>query len=995
MKRISMRFISLLVLFASIFSFIPLQMASNGQAVHAATEELNLIEATTINVTEGPNDTGAISGKNNLYQTKTQVESIYIVANDKRVDETSLIKIGDTGIIEQEIIIKSVNGINVNDVEKIRKMQLEIEDADLSSRGQIGKKLNYLPLGVNKIEYTVKVKTATRVPTPNFKSSDKDDQDTGIITYREQLGEYPILVIEHGNAVVQNQINAINFTNYIEGRDIDSTENITPFKYEKTVLTASDASLRYIDDIPVSVTDLDYTIKIAKGIFDRANGDKIYINGIESNDFETTLSDDGRFTLIKDSLTRTGKSTLVVLAINRPHSIQRSFSIEIQYNDQYSSADYTLRDIGITKYNYTKDKNVVAKIGKEFIEQIGDGNLQGIPIYSGTLTVNKLASMISMEPKIGRSSSETAYKIYNYYEGGMEPGQLKNGKIYVNFNKGLNNVIYLEVFEGKDGSATSNTPLAIYKFKVNIEGNESSDVDFEFNNGEILTQPGRKINEGIDFTSERRTYDLHSNNNEVKVDLVQPSTVNSVTDKRREYIKAWLGSSVESDSVRAYELPENSTSATIDVGGSKKLVLQAYYDDVIYEINEDGTPKLDENGDLIVKSKKSYPVGDKYTFYIAKNASGEHGGSSSEADLDNAFLSSINVKGGTIKSQEDGSGFLKDKLLYEVMLPKREEFATVTVITENPKAKDVSVVVVESGDNYGLESNEPFDFILNKSGRTTLEITVTAQDGNTKKTYTLTINNDTRSCSAVLKNIVTDHGDFTFDPFKDINKIRVDQQTKTLSVMPIPEEALAKVIIDGERFNGNSIEINLSGSQETDFEIEIVSEDGSEIKVYDFLVIRSNSPIEDGDDENDGDDIFYDDIDDCWVDTSKYDEWGSIKGKKVYFDRRGRQTKSAWITTDGKWYYLDSKGYKEAGWRKETADKMYYLDANTGELRMGWLHQNGRTYYLGLNGVMHRGWLYLNGSWYYFNKENGEMIINQSLFIDDKVYKFGFDGKVY
>ena len=40
---------------------------------------------------------------------------------------------------------------------------------------------------------------------------------------------------------------------------------------------------------------------------------------------------------------------------------------------------------------------------------------------------------------------------------------------------------------------------------------------------------------------------------------------------------------------------------------------------------------------------------------------------------------------------------------------------------------------------------------------------------------------------------------------------------------------------------------------------------------------------------------------------------------------------------------------------------------------------------------MHKGWLNLNGKWYYFTPE-GEMVTNQSMFVDDKVYNFAQDG---
>ena len=271
---------------------------------------------------------------------------------------------------------------------------------------------------------------------------------------------------------------------------------------------------------------------------------------------------------------------------------------------------------------------------------------------------------------------------------------------------------------------------------------------------------------------------------------------------------------------------------------------------------------------------------------------------------------------------------------------------------------------------------------------------VTAEDGITSKTYYITVTNDTRSASALLKNVVTDNGDFTFDPDASVNKIRVDQIIKKLKVAPVPTDSKAKVTVNGTKYSGSPITTDLAGSQQTDMEIEVISEDGSDSKTYYFEIYRTDSALEDPDEDTNQDDIFYDEIDDCWVDTSKYEEWGIVKGKDIYFNNKGRQVKEQWIQTKNTWYYLNSKGYKTTGWRKDVGGKSYYLDPTTGELKKGWVNINSKMYYLGLNGVMQKGWLYLNSKWYYFTPE-GEMITNQSMFINDKVYNLGQDGAMY
>lgn len=115
----------------------------------------------------------------------------------------------------------------------------------------------------------------------------------------------------------------------------------------------------------------------------------------------------------------------------------------------------------------------------------------------------------------------------------------------------------------------------------------------------------------------------------------------------------------------------------------------------------------------------------------------------------------------------------------------------------------------------------------------------------------------------------------------------------------------------------------------------------------------------------------------------------------MYFDKKSRQVKNAWVSTGGKYYYLNNLGYRASGWKvDDKTGQTYYLDPTNGEMRKGWMNLNNSWYYLGLNGVMKKGWLNLNGKWYYFTP-NGQMVVNQSMYIDDGVYKFGQDGAMY
>ena len=286
--------------------------------------------------------------------------------------------------------------------------------------------------------------------------------------------------------------------------------------------------------------------------------------------------------------------------------------------------------------------------------------------------------------------------------------------------------------------------------------------------------------------------------------------------------------------------------------------------------------------------------------------------------------------------------------------------------------------------------------MLDSSGTTEVNIVVTAEDGKTTKTYTITITNNTKGNNSKLKNVILSSGDFEFDPDDYTTKVQVEQSVSKISITPIPEDSKAKVTVNDQKFTGKPISVSLLGEQTKEVDIEVESEDGESTTTY-TLKIKRVSTISDDDSDDEGitEDVYYDYDNDCWVDTSKYEEWGTIKGRVMYFDKKGHQVKDRWIRTGNKWYYINKSGYRATGWKidSETGQR-YYMDNVTGEMKTGWMNLNGTWYYLGNTGVMHTGWLWLNNNWYYFT-EDGEMIVNQTMFVDDKLYRFGTDGAIY
>lgn len=975
MNKVGKRFIAMFVVFTSIVSFLPMKFGENGQAVNAAAVSVTDIRVSGEALTSGDK----VTASNDVYTTENMFEYFTITVPNKTY--TGTIEAGKTEIINQEIIIKSINGIKLEGTldeknEALKKIGSSITEGTIKFDNDkyIGARINGLPFGVNKIEYQIKETT---------QENKKIEDATNPNGYREELqapvtSVYPSeqqnkkITIQHGKKYVQDKIESLKFNSYIGKKsnyDENSENNKPTFLFTNIATADPDMPLSYTFDVPDGTDTLEYVMTFK----DAVEGATVFKNGVEDT---ATITDN----TVEGYLANLGQTDLIVIRINALEGgsstpVQKSYAIEIKYNTLEVNEDFTLRDAGITKLNYDSASDVKAYIGKKFTQV----NNSSVLTYEGEITIDKRAEMISMEPTLGRSSSSTAFVISNHYDNGQGISNSKqvNGKQYVDFKKGTNNEIWLDIYAGKDGN-TEGSILARYKLKVKLidTAPESNGLKIDFGDNAYLTQPGRK-DDKISFNIDRRTYDLYSGD-DVDVTLVTPQT------SKKEYLKVWLGNSTDNDVVTEVENVDKSNTLNVDVSKAKRMVVQAYYDEITYDTagNEIREPKA---------------LGYKYVFYIAKNADTPEEPGNGDSDADNASLSGLKFNNGTLKSTDGTSGFLSNTYNYNLTVPKADTVTKITATTEDKKAKSIILTVTDTSDEYELTSGESFEIPLNSTGTTNLKIVVTAADGVTKKTYNVTVKNDERNSSAKLRNVFLNVGDFDFDPEEDTTKVRVDQDVTSIRVTPVPEDSKARVTVNGEKFNGSPVTVSLKGSQETDITIKVTSEDGNTTEKYTLEVYRSDSDLDfddDDDDDDDDEDIFYDEFDETWVDLSKYEEWGKVDGKLAYFNNKGRQVKNSWINTNGNYYYLGSKGFKETGWRTESDGKRYYLDPSTGEMRKGWINQNNTWYYLGLNGVMKTGWLYLNNKWYYFTPD-GELIANQSMYIDGQIYRFAQDGTMY
>jgi len=1025
MNKMKNRFLALLVVFTSIISF--LSVGFGGQAANAAATgtDPTAVKVYTDSNSELTPRTDTTT-KEVIYTTASTQNSFDITVDDLRVAETlalSQTKLEDDastnkrsvlgGIVNQKLDIVSVNGTSWETVEGHNILANEIgvnivpsKNPNISTK-RIGQSITGLPLGVNKIEYRVTVTTQDVVyVAPKLEANGVYvDQPLKVSPPSETSFANQKLTIEHATGFVISKINPMIFNAFIgKASDFDPAtgavldddlreNNTVPFLYSATTSPDKNMQLRYTFDVPDSTSTLTYNM-----FFDATmvlTNAKIYKNG----ERDLNVDYDAANHKLTGNLQRLGTSDLIVVKLDSSSgdkNIQKAYALEIRYNNLGSDKDFSVKDAGITKLDYDDDKNVKAFIGKKFTVK---NDTSGLKVYTGTIDIDSKARMISIEPTLQRSKDTVAYVVTNKYVDSLGTSRvkqsvLKNGKQFIDFMASTtSNEIQVDVYEGKNGNVTdSSKPLVRYLLKVNtIRGNEFT-MDLAFDSATHLTQPGVKENIIDKFTTDRRSYDLYSG------DPVNVSFIGKRSDKN-EYIRVWLADSIASTNpIEAQASIDNKldssnvrkTSLDVKLGTAKKMVVQAYYDEF---------QSTQTTGAAV--GFVSNPVGDKYVFYLPNNYDNTTPPINGENST-NALLNSLKFNGYPLKDSDGNESFSSDKFDYTTTVAKEDTTTKITAVAQDDNIKSIVATIDGRSESYDLVSGEVSELPLNSSGTTTIQIVVTAQDGTTSKTYTVVVKNNTKSNNVNLKNVILNVGDYTFDPTADTTKVRVDQNVTNITVSPIAENSKSTVTVNGERYSASAISVSLKGIQKTEISIEVTSEDGTASKTYTLEIYRvdiadwNNDPnnSNNGNDPTEADQ-FYDEYNECWVDLTKYEEWGSVNGKPTYFDKKSRQVKEAWITTGGKMYYLNNLGYRASGWKVDNADgKAYYLDPTTGELKKGWMNLNNSWYYLGLNGVMHKGWLSLNGKWYYFTP-NGQMVINQSMFVEDKVYNFGQDGAIY
>ncbi|WP_294393795.1 cadherin-like beta sandwich domain-containing protein [uncultured Clostridium sp.] len=1082
MGKIKRRFISMLIVIASIMTMLPIQFLLSEESAFAANPDLvaDSINALPVSAyidqfkvyAEGKANAlqSVVDSETGVkhYTSDSYIKPFYLTLPDvhtKSNDEIVNAKINELNSGNGASLVEGLNTYTVYavtnlDVSVTRVNEISSEAVTSDGRNvletlgirisnpQSGTtnnevikdsrfiKVSDMPVGVNKLKYDIKGELRTikytvnvtknsegnlvaqKVGTPNVTS----DPNYTFITNSNIVinngtsyagGNQDPISLEFNQFIGVSDVNSTNIADYTTAIDKEETKynNSKPLLYNAKAMPNEGNNMQYEWQIKNSLTALFYKIGI-NDVTSIGNATvDVYINGHKS----ITDVSGNTITGFLGSDNLASQDQFVVIGLNMDNqnsaSLSKCYSVEIKYPNSDSDTDYSLSNAGILKAQSQDDESVKAYIGKTF-KQIKkkDGSNNSYTEYSGTFYVDPRAAKISMVPVL--ISNKVEFEFYktviqiNSTTDREEETKVSGATMNDGYNEyydfsGKNPKFKVDI---KDKSSGKLVARYIYDVQTIENGDNVFDVDFIFDdndgtdeNGTYLTTEGSTVKKTFaqaKNNDNRTTFNLYpqpKGKGNVKIAL-QNRTSNN------EYFKVWISDSVTgSDYVEAEESKKNTidprtglrkSTLNIDYSTSKRIMVQAYYDKL-----EDVE---DETGNITKVVSKSYPLDKKYTFYLPDNIN--ESDSDNTIKSDEAALNNIKIKGQNIYNVDlDKNGFSSDSYNYRVTVPKNSTTAVLTVSPKDENVKSITAKVVGSADtSYELFPNKATELMLNSSGITDLEIVVTAQDGTTTKQYNLSILNNTKGENAKLKNLILSSGEYTFDPDEFTTKVQVESSVSSISITPIAEDSKAKVTVNGQKFTGKPINISLAGKQSKEVDIEVESEDGASTTTY-TLKIKRVSVIEDDNNGNQGitEDIYYDHDNKCWVDTSKYDEWGVVNNRVMYFDKRGRQVKDRWIHTGKKWYYLNEAGYRATGWKvdNETGQR-YYMDNTTGEMKLGMMYLNGSWYYLGTTGVMHTGWLWLNNNWYYFT-ENGEMITNKTMVIDGKEYRFSTDGRIY
>jgi glucan-binding YG repeat protein len=282
----------------------------------------------------------------------------------------------------------------------------------------------------------------------------------------------------------------------------------------------------------------------------------------------------------------------------------------------------------------------------------------------------------------------------------------------------------------------------------------------------------------------------------------------------------------------------------------------------------------------------------------------------------NSNLSSLSVTDGTMSPVFD-----PDTYLYSVEVDRSVEKVKINFTGEND---GITIEIDDTEYTSGQES----DYIKLDLGANLVKVLVTAEDGKSTATYTLSI---IRGDIEATNQWVLVSGEWTFYN-------AVGTQIKNQWV----------------KYDNEWYFLDLNGNRQEGWIFESDK----------WYYLNDDGIMQTG--------WFYDKG--YWYylqadGSMRTDYWATYDAKWYYFNSFG-EVQTGWKLYKGKYYYMNDKGEMQTGWITYDKNKFYLND--DGSMRIGWLYNGKVWFYLDSSGKMLRGWQTIDGKRYYFDT-NGAM----------------------
>lgn len=336
------------------------------------------------------------------------------------------------------------------------------------------------------------------------------------------------------------------------------------------------------------------------------------------------------------------------------------------------------------------------------------------------------------------------------------------------------------------------------------------------------------------------------------------------------------------------------------------------------------------------------------------------------------------------------------------------------------KAEDSSDTIKINGEALIKDDSDNYKVYLDlNKGKNKVEIEV--KDDKTKNISTYTVYVYRGGKNAVYLNDININGStIGFDKSSTFYNIELDEGTDIVELETVPENGKYSITANGKILDAekNSIKLKFNGIGKYTINIGLKDEDTKRVGTY-TLNIYLGIPVSP-------------DISGSINAALKPNQWVIVNGRYRYNDSNGvclksvwfydsyyksyfrfnsiGNMKTGWIKDDGNdyylkpngemqtgwlfyendWYFLDSNGVMRTGWIED--DNKWYFLRNDGKMATGWIMNTGNWYYLNSSGIMKTGWIYYDKKWYCFDSHG--VMETGWIKCDDEWYYFNFNGSM-